>query len=104
MLVSEVLSQIKKDKRVMLGIGPMSQNCIDATIDISDRFEIPIQLIASRRQIDSEEFGSGYVNNWSTSDFSDYVNKKSIDLNKILHDTVYSSITRILPSLNWDLD
>lgn len=77
MLVSEVLSQIKKDKRVMLGIGPMSQNCIDATIDISDRFEIPIQLIASRRQIDSEEFGSGYVNNWSTSDFSDYVNKKS---------------------------
>ena len=77
MLVSEVLNQIKKDKRVMLGVGPMSQNCIDATIDISDKFEIPIQLIASRRQIDSEEFGSGYVNNWSTSDFSDYVNKKS---------------------------
>lgn len=77
MLVTEVLNQIKEDKKVLLGVGPMSQNCIDATIDISDKFEIPIQLIASRRQIDSEEFGSGYVNNWSTSEFSDYVNKNS---------------------------
>ena len=58
MLVTEVLNQIKEDKKVLLGVGPMSQNCIDATIDISDKFEIPIQLIASRRQIDSEEFFS----------------------------------------------
>jgi len=77
MLVTKVLNQIKEDKKVLLGVGPMSQNCIDATIDISDKFEIPIQLIASRRQIDSEEFGSGYVNNWSTSEFADYVNKNS---------------------------
>ena len=33
-------------------------------------------LIASRRQIDSELFGGGYVNNWSTKQFSDYVIKR----------------------------
>ena len=33
-------------------------------------------MIASRRQIDSEEFGGGYVNNWSTKSFADYVKKK----------------------------
>jgi tagatose-1,6-bisphosphate aldolase non-catalytic subunit AgaZ/GatZ len=30
-------------------------------------------LIASRRQIDSEEFGGGYVNNWTTEQFARYV-------------------------------
>ena len=33
-------------------------------------------LIASRRQIDSEEFGCGYVNNWSTKEYSKYVIEK----------------------------
>lgn len=30
-------------------------------------------LIASRRQVDSERFGGGYVNNWTTQDFARYV-------------------------------
>ncbi len=30
-------------------------------------------LIASRRQIDSREMGSGYVNNWTTEEFARYV-------------------------------
>jgi hypothetical protein len=30
-------------------------------------------IIASRRQIDSKEFGGGYVNNWDTKRFSNYV-------------------------------
>ena len=34
----------------------MSKNCVDVTIDLSNNYEIPIFLIASRRQIDSEEF------------------------------------------------
>jgi len=37
-------------------------------------------LIASRRQIDSNESGGGYVNNWTTEKFSSYV--KSHDNNK----------------------
>ena len=44
----------------------MSQNCIDVVINISNTKKIPIQLIASRRQIECSQLGSGYVNNWST--------------------------------------
>jgi hypothetical protein len=77
MLIKDILIESRKKNKTILGVGPMSQNCIDATIQISDRFEIPLQIIASRRQIDSEDFGSGYVNNWSTGELSRYVNKKS---------------------------
>jgi hypothetical protein len=57
----------------LLGVGPMSINCIDAAIELANQYEVPIMLIASRRQIDSEEFGGGYVNNWITSEFAQYV-------------------------------
>ncbi len=57
----------------LLGVGPMSLNCVDAAIELANENEIPILLIASRRQIDSEEFGGGYVNNWTTADFARYV-------------------------------
>ena len=55
----------------------MSTNCINAVINISNKYNIPIQLIASRRQIDSDDHGGGYVNNWSTEEFSNYVRKNS---------------------------
>ncbi|HLB41668.1 MAG TPA: class II D-tagatose-bisphosphate aldolase, non-catalytic subunit [Gammaproteobacteria bacterium] len=57
----------------LLGVGPMSVNCVDATIELANEHEVPIILIASRRQIDSEDFGGGYVNNWTTIDFAHYV-------------------------------
>ncbi len=57
----------------LLGVGPMSLNCVDAAIELANDFEVPIMLIASRRQIDSAEFGGGYVNNWTTSSYADYV-------------------------------
>lgn len=53
----------------------MSVNCVNAAIELSNDHNIPFMLIASRRQIDSEEFGGGYVNNWTTSLFADYVTK-----------------------------
>ena len=64
---------IKKRKCTLLGIGPMSINCIDASIELSSEFNIPLFLIASRRQIDSSDLGGGYVNNWTTKQFADYV-------------------------------
>ena len=51
----------------------MSVNCVDAAIELSNEHEVPILLIASRRQIDSKEFGGGYVNNWTTEEFARYV-------------------------------
>ena len=59
-----------------LGVGPMSINCVDAVCEIANEHSIPIMLIASRRQIDTKQMGGGYVNNWSTEDFSDYVKNK----------------------------
>ncbi len=51
----------------------MSLNCVNATIAISNQYSLPIFLIASRRQIDSKDFNGGYVNNWDTKQYSDYV-------------------------------
>lgn len=64
---------LAKKKCTLLGVGPMSKNCIDAAIELSNEHDAPLFLIASRRQIDSEEFGGGYVNNWTTEDFAGYV-------------------------------
>jgi hypothetical protein len=73
-MLEQKLKKILKNKRTLLGVGPMSKNCVDATIDLANTHDIPIMLIASRRQIDSTEFGGGYVNNWDTRSFSEYVN------------------------------
>ena len=54
----------------------MSLNCVDSVIELSNKHDIPIFLIASRRQIDSSDFGGGYVNNWNTREFANYVQSK----------------------------
>jgi tagatose-6-phosphate kinase len=67
---------LERRRCTLLGVGPMSLNCVDAAIELANDNSVPIQMIASRRQVDSEEFGGGYVNNWTTSQFADYVGAK----------------------------
>jgi len=55
-------------------IGPMSKNIVDSVIEFSNEMNVNIGLIASRRQI---EYNGGYVNNWTTKDFSNYVRSKT---------------------------
>jgi hypothetical protein len=55
-------------------IGPMSKNVVDTIIEFCNETGNKIALIPSRRQV---EWNGGYVNNWITKDFSDYVNRKS---------------------------
>lgn len=74
-MIRHRLERILARRCTLLCVGPMSVNCIDATIELANDYEIPITLIASRRQIDSAEFGGGYVNNWATPQFADYVIK-----------------------------
>ena len=76
MIHQRLQSFIQKRRCTLLGVGPMSVNCVDATIELANEYEIPILMIASRRQIDSEEFGGGYVNNWTTEEFARYVTDK----------------------------
>lgn len=55
-------------------IGPMSKNVVDTIIEFCNRTNTHIGLIPSRRQI---EHTKGYVNNWSTKDFVEYVRSKT---------------------------
>jgi len=72
-----ILQYTLENKCTILGVGPISKNCVDAAMELSEEHDIPIILIASRNQIDSKEFGGGYVNNWTTKSFSSYVRNKS---------------------------
>ena len=94
---------IRKKKCTLLGVGPMSINCVDASIDLANEYDFPLFLIASRRQIDSEEFGGGYVNNWTTRNFSNYVVSKD-KKNKIIlsrdHGGPWQSIKEIDEEMN----
>lgn len=73
MIHQRLESFLKKRRCTLLGVGPMSVNCVDAAIELANEHEVPLLLIASRRQIDSEEFCGGYVNNWTTEEFARYV-------------------------------
>lgn len=55
-------------------IGPMSKNVVDTTIEFCNETNNIICLIPSRRQI---EWNGGYVNNWNTKDFSEYVKPRT---------------------------
>ncbi len=76
MIYQRLQSFLTKRHCTLLGVGPMSVNCVDATIELANEHEVPIMMIASRRQIDAEEFGGGYVNNWTTDEFARYVTDK----------------------------
>ena len=59
-------------------IGPMSKNVVDTIIEFCNETNNTIGLIPSRRQV---EWDGGYVNNWATQEFTEYVKSKT---NKIL--------------------
>ena len=72
-MIQQRFEKLLARRCTLLGVGPMSVNCVDATIELANDYEVPIMLIASRRQIDAEAFGGGYVNNWTTEQFAKYV-------------------------------
>lgn len=73
---NSILNYQIKNRCTLLGVGPMSINCVNAAIELANEYDTPLMLIASRRQIDSEKFNGGYVNNWTTSEFANYVKLK----------------------------
>jgi hypothetical protein len=52
----------------------MSKNIVDIIIDFCNETGYKMGLIPSRRQV---EWNGGYVNNWTTNDFSKYINRKT---------------------------
>lgn len=66
-----------------LGIGPMSKLVIRAVIEHAYEQDKPLMLIASRNQIECERMGGGYVENFNTESFANFV--KSYDReNKVI--------------------
>jgi hypothetical protein len=55
-------------------IGPMSKNIVDTIIEFCNETNNTIGLIPSRRQV---EWNGGYVNGWTTREFSEYVKSKT---------------------------
>ncbi|MCP4049676.1 MAG: hypothetical protein GY730_03105 [bacterium] len=77
--MSLIKDYIQEKKRTLLCVGPMSKNCIDVSVEISRQYDIPMTLIASRRQIDADCFGGGYVEKFTTQEFSKYVKSQGAD-------------------------
>ncbi len=84
MNLKKKLDNLINQRKTLLGIGPMSLNVVDSSIELANQYNLPLMLIASRRQIDSANFGGGYVNNWTTEKFANYVKKKDKKKNIIL--------------------
>ncbi len=53
----------------LLGVGPMSKTFLDAALELAGEKDFPLMLIASRNQVDSDEFGHGYVCGWDQDRF-----------------------------------
>lgn len=58
------------DSATILGIGPMSRNAVQAALELSKDDDYPVMFIASRNQVDKDEFGGGYVNGWDQFRFA----------------------------------
>jgi len=84
MLNDKLKSFINEKNCTLLGIGVMSKNVVDSAIELVNEHNIPLMLIASRRQIECQKFGGGYVNNWTTETFAKYVRDNDINNNIIL--------------------
>lgn len=96
---------VTKNQCTLLGIGPMSKNCVDVVIDLVNSYNIPVMFIASRRQIESKQLGCGYVNNWSTEEFSKYVHEYDKNNNILLcrdHGGPYQNENENKQNLSYD--
>jgi hypothetical protein len=56
-----------------LGIGPMSPASIQASLEYSAENDVQLMLVASRRQVECEELGGGYVDGLTSQGLVDLV-------------------------------
>lgn len=57
-------------KATLIGIGPMSESVIEASLELAKQKNFPLMYIASRNQVDSDALGGGYANNWNQKRFA----------------------------------
>lgn len=76
----------KGEKHTLLGIGPMSENFLRASLEISKEKDFPLMYIASRNQVDAYKFGGGYVFNSDQKLFKEKIEEIAQEIN---YDNVY---------------
>ena len=81
--IVEGLLKLQKDgnSATLLGVGPMSLNCVQASLELSKEYDFPIMFIASRNQVDIDELGGGYVNGWDQFRFARAVKEIANEIN-----------------------
>ena len=86
--VVEGLLELQKtgQSATLLGIGPMSKNCVQATLELSKEDDYPVMFIASRNQVDADELGGGYVNGWNQFTYAQAVKEVA---DEIAYDNQY---------------
>jgi D-tagatose-1,6-bisphosphate aldolase subunit GatZ/KbaZ len=62
-------------------IGTMSKNVVDAILQFNDEVGDSFGLLPSRRQV---EYNGGYVNDWNTEEFHNYVRYVSMDMTTLI--------------------
>lgn len=80
------IAREKEGFSTLLGIGPMSPMLLRATLELSKEQDFPILFIASRNQVDMDEFGGGYVSGWDQKRFVKAIRDMA---NKIDYDGQY---------------
>ncbi|MFA5930188.1 MAG: tagatose-6-phosphate kinase [Candidatus Micrarchaeia archaeon] len=73
-MIEKLRSQLALGRRIV-GMGPMSENSVEAIYRYSQEKGCIIELIASRRQVECAALGHGYVNNWTTEEFGAHIAK-----------------------------
>jgi len=61
-------------------VGPMTKNVVDEIKYFNTNQRDFFGLIPSRRQVECKQLGGGYVNNWTTENFSEYVSEEALIL------------------------
>ena len=72
--------------KINLCVGPMSMNTINSINYFAKNRKKEITIICSRNQIESNNLGGGYVNNFTTEKFSQYIKNFNNKFIKIARD------------------
>jgi hypothetical protein len=74
--VDDLVLQAQRWRSTQLGVGVVSRNVVDVTIEIAKRHRVMLMLVASRRQVDLAALGGGYVCGWTAHDLAEYVSRR----------------------------
>ena len=87
MPIGQLLSHLWRRPKAstLLGIGPMSPLIIEASLDLAEEHHFPVMFIASRNQVDIDDYGGGYVSRWDQERFAH-------DIARVAHRTGFAGI------------